>query len=146
MTYKHTQTGWVTLVACGGIILLFQFLPVPHAPREILPLVFLIVALSVATLMGTLTVEVDDSLVRLRFGVGLIRKSFRLDEIATCQPVRNRWWWGWGIRLIPGGWLYNVSGLDAVELGMKNGKLFRIGTDEPRQLADIIQSKLTKSL
>lgn len=146
MTYKHTQTGWITLAACGGIVLLFQFLPVPHAPREVLLLVFLIVALAVATLMGTLTVEVNSSLVRLRFGVGLIRKNFRLDEIASCQPVRNKWWWGWGIRLYPGGWLYNVSGLDAVELVLKNGKRFRIGTDEPRRLTDAIQARLALSL
>jgi len=60
--------------------------------------------------------------------------------------VRNQWWWGWGIRLIPGGWLYNVSGLDAVELKMKNGRIFRIGTDEAQRLAEFIQAKRSKSV
>ena len=144
MTYKHTQIGWVTLAACVGIVVFFQLLPAPRAPRGVLLPVITLVSLFIVTLMGTLGVEVDATHVRIKFGVGLIRKSFRLDEIETCRPVRNRWWWGWGIRLIPGGWLYNVSGLDAVELVMKNGKIFRIGTDEPRVLSEFIQARLGK--
>lgn len=144
MTYKHTQIGWLILAVCVGIVILFQLLPTPHAPRGILLPVITLVALSIVALMGSMGVEVDESLVRVKFGVGLIRKSLRLDEIATCRPVRNRWWWGWGVRLIPGGWLYNVSGLDAVELVMKNGKVFRIGTDEPLALSEFIQARLSK--
>jgi hypothetical protein len=142
MTYKHTQIGRLLLAGCFGIAIFFEFLPVPHALRPIAFPIFTFVALTVVILMGTLTVEVDDAQVRLRFGVGMVRKHFRLDEIASCRPVRNKWWWGWGIRLIPGGWLYNVSGLDAVELVLKNGKVFRIGTDEPQVLNDFIQLKL----
>jgi hypothetical protein len=52
--------------------------------------------------------------------------------------VRNRWYYGWGIRITPRGWLYNVSGLDAVELALKNGKCVRIGSDEPHALARAI--------
>ena len=51
---------------------------------------------------------------------------------------------GWGIRLIPNGWLWNVSGLGAVELSLVNGQRFRIGTDEPEQLATAIQGALKK--
>ena len=146
MTYKHTQIGWVALAVCVGIVILFQLLPTPHAPRGIVLPVIALVALSIVALIGGLTVEVGDAHVRIKFGIGLIRKSFRLDEIETCRPVRNRWWWGWGVRLIPGGWLYNVSGLDAVELVMKNGMVFRIGTDEPRVLQEFIQARLNKVL
>lgn len=142
MTYKHTQIGWLMLAAFIGIALLFQVLPGPHPSRAVNVSVVTCVLLVVAILMGALTVEVDDAAIRLRFGIGLVRKSFRLDEIAACQAVRNKWWWGWGIRLIPGGWLYNVSGLDAVELVLKNGKIFRIGTDEPQVLNDFIRLKL----
>jgi len=146
MTYKHTQIGWVALAVCVGIVILFQLLPAPHAPRGIVLPVIALVALSLVALMGTLGVEVDETHVRIKFGVGLIRKSFRLDEIETCRPVRNRWCWGWGVRVIPGGWLYNVAGLDAVELVMKNGKVFRIGTDEPQVLSDFIQARLSKTI
>jgi hypothetical protein len=43
-----------------------------------------------------------------------------------------------GIRLSPGGVLWNVSGLDAVELSLDGGRRFRVGTDEPRALAAAI--------
>ena len=93
-------------------------------------------------LFRSLTVTGDDDLIKVRFGPGLIRKNFRFEEIESAKPVRNRWWYGWGIRKIPRGWLFNVSGLDAVELSMKNGRIYRIGTDEPQILNEFIQRKL----
>lgn len=144
MNYKHTQTGWMVLSSFIGIILIFAVLPLPEEHRKILLPVMATIFFISAALMGTLTVEVKESEVQIRFGIGLIRKNFPLDEIKSCEPVRNRWWYGWGVRLIPGGWLYNVSGLDAVELVMRNGKIFRIGTDEPRLLADVIQAHMAK--
>jgi hypothetical protein len=35
-------------------------------------------------------------------------------------------------------WIYSVSGFDAVEIKMKNGKRYRIGTDEPKNLEQAI--------
>ena len=145
MRYRHTQSGWIMVGTCGAILLLFACLPLPaRAPHQLLLLATTLLVAVVVMLFGALTVEVDDTTIRLRFGVGLIRKTFSLADVASCQPVRNPWWWGWGIRLIPGGLLYNVSGLDAVELVLKNGKQFRIGTDEPHVLKDFIQAKLNK--
>jgi hypothetical protein len=145
MRYRHTQSGWVTVGTCGAILLLVACLPLPaRAPHQLLLLATTLLFAVVVMLFGALTVEVDDATIRLRFGVGLIRKAFSLADVASCGPVRNQWWWGWGIRRIPGGWLYNVSGLNAVELILKNGKKFRIGTDEPRALNDFIQVKLNK--
>ena len=68
------------------------------------------------------------------FGPGFWKMRVTIDEIEVCEPVRNRWWWGWGIRYFGRGWLYNVSGLDAIEIRLKSGKHIRIGTDEPEAL------------
>jgi hypothetical protein len=76
--------------------------------------------------------------VRLRYGVGLIRKTIRLEDVRSCREVRNPWYVGWGIRLAPSGVIWNVSGFDAVELALASGKRFRIGTDEPAALAAAI--------
>jgi hypothetical protein len=46
----------------------------------------------------------------------------RLAEIVGCEPIRIRWWYGWGIHLTPYGWLYNVSGFDAVAITLRDGK------------------------
>jgi hypothetical protein len=34
--------------------------------------------------------------------------------------------------------MWNISGLDAVELDYLDGRKFRIGTDQPEELADAI--------
>jgi hypothetical protein len=42
--------------------------------------------------------------------------------------------------MAPGFRLYNVSGLDAVELRLKSGDIRRIGTDDPHGLAAALKS------
>jgi hypothetical protein len=78
----------------------------------------------------------------VRFGIGLIRKRIDLAKVRAFRSVRNPWYWGWGIRLYPGGWLYNVSGLDAVELALDDGTELRVGTDEPERLVDALRRAL----
>jgi len=36
-------------------------------------------------------------------------------------------------------WIFNVSGFDAIELTMKNGRIYCIGTDEPEKLEAVIK-------
>jgi hypothetical protein len=136
--YRHTQIGWVILavLAGGGAFLAVQLagraMPLPWLPLAILAVVLL--------LFGTLRVEVDRQSVRAIFGAGLVRKTVPLADVAAFQPVRNPWFVGWGIRLIRGGTLWNVSGLDAVELALRDGRFFRIGTDEPETLARALET------
>lgn len=70
-----------------------------------------------------------------RFGpLGWIHERFQLADIASARAVRNSPLYGWGMRYIRHGRLWNVWGLDAVELQLRNGTRFRIGTDEPQAL------------
>ena len=46
---------------------------------------------------------------------------------------------GWGLRRTRRGWLYNVSGFDAVLLRLTNGRSVMVGTDEPRRLKTAIE-------
>jgi hypothetical protein len=98
--------------------------------------------LAVLLLFHNLTVSVDPECVRLAFGVGIIAKRIPLKNIVSCAAGKNLWWWGFGIRKIPGGWMWNVSGLQAVEIKLQNGRLFRIGTDEAEVLAGVIKERL----
>ena len=139
-TYRHTQFGTVIVVTTVAIIPL-AVLPVWLA--GIVTAAWLILgSMVVLALFASLTVEIDAEYLRIRFGIGLIRKRFPLDQIDTCRPVSNPWTYGWGIRLTPHGWLYNVSGQEAVELKMKSGKTCRIGTDEPEILSAALQEAL----
>ncbi len=55
-------------------------------------------------------------------------------RIVACEPIRIKWWYGWGIHLTAYGWLYNVSGLNAVAITLRNGRKFALGTDDPNGL------------
>jgi hypothetical protein len=64
-------------------------------------------------------------------------------DIQSCKAVRNNPLSGIGIRMIPGGWLYNVSGLKAIELTFKNKKSkVRIGTDKPGEIAELLSGMI----
>jgi hypothetical protein len=89
-----------------------------------------------------LTVTVDEHYLRAVFGIGIVGKRILLTDIAEIRTVTNPWWYGWGIRKIPGGWLWNITGLEAVELKLKNGRMFRIGTDEPETLENILKTRI----
>ena len=111
--------------------LILAMVLIPLVPGVVLGWVFL--------LMSSLTVSIDQEFVRVRFGGGMWRKKVSLDKIAECHSVENDWIHGVGIRYIgKGGWLYNIAGMEAVELTFKNGKKTRIGTDEPSKLAQAI--------
>jgi hypothetical protein len=75
------------------------------------------------------TVEVTDESLTASFGWGWPRRTVRWEDVTAARPARNSWWYGFGIRWFPGGTLWNVWGLDAVELDLDRGKL-RIGTDD----------------
>ncbi|MGJ0392363.1 MAG: hypothetical protein ACR650_06330 [Methylocystis sp.] len=84
---------------------------------------------------SSLTVEVSAEELAWRFGPGVFRGRVARSDILSATPVENPWWWGWGVHLTPRGWLYNISGLEAVEISLRNGRTFRIGSDDSTGLA-----------
>jgi hypothetical protein len=135
--YKHTQFGTLTvsvLVAATVLLVLLGFIVGWHPVAVGVSLILLICA----ALFYSLTVEISNDHLEIRFGVGIIKKRFEIKDIEKAYPVRNRWYYGWGIRWIPHGWLYNVSGLDAIEIVMSSGKRYRVGTDQPNELAQVV--------
>lgn len=133
MTYKHTQVGYLIIIALIIPLLILLFTMVIHEFTPIL-LIGFFVFLAFLILFPSLTVEIDETRLIAKFGFGIINKKFILKDIDSCHTVKNPWYYGWGIRTTPHGWLYNISGLSAVEIQMKNGKKYRIGTDEPKSL------------
>jgi hypothetical protein len=106
-----------------------------------IPIAILIVLVAALALFYSLSVEIKENTLECCFGVGLIRKRIPLSEIQQARTVQNPWYSGWGIRWIPGQyWLWNVSGYRALELILKDGKRFRLGTDEPESLVYAIET------
>jgi hypothetical protein len=91
-----------------------------------------------------LTIYLNDNSISFKLGIGLITRKYLIADIQSCKVVRNDPLTGIGIRKIQNGWLYNVSGLNALELTFKNKKSkVRIGTDKPDEITEII-SKMIK--
>lgn len=88
----------------------------------------------------SLQVVVDSKYISIKFGFGIYQKKFLLCDICAVQVVQNRWYDGWGIRkyLWTKTRIYNIAGLDAVEITLNNNMQYRIGTDEPEKLKQAI--------
>lgn len=98
--YHHTQIGYLTLVALGAG-LLFMIGLILTIGFEWVALVVLLVLVVCLVIFATLTVEIDEEALIIRFGPGLIQKRFRLADIIFCRVVKNPWYYGWGIHLTP---------------------------------------------
>ncbi len=145
--YEHTQTGTLNsaflrafaLISGGsGVRTVFRSTILRALPM----LATSVVLAACAFTFDSLTVKVSPTYISLKFGIGIIRKRFAIVDVQNAAIVRNRWYYGWGIRLTPHGWLYNVSGLDAVEIQLRNGRKYRIGTAEPIELLSAIESAI----
>lgn len=141
-SYRHTQTGVLVLIVLGlGLALTaavyFQVSTVTD--RAVTGAVVVVLALCLFW-FRSLTVSVTADEIVVSFGPGVFRKRIRVADVNNVRAVRNAWYNGWGIRLIPHGWMYNVSGLDAVELDLPGDRRFRIGTDDPDGLLKAITS------
>jgi hypothetical protein len=133
LVYRRTQLGIVTVGAVGAAATLLAVLAGSTGWHTAI-IVVLVALVATLALFYSLTIEIDAQQLRCFFGPGVIRRRIPLHEIVAARRVRNRWYYGWGIRLTPTGWMWNVSGLDAVELALASGARFRIGTDRPDEV------------
>lgn len=134
---RQTATAILVPVAAAAVVVAAAawFSQPAVIPIALLPLVL-------GYLFSSLTIIVDRDAVRWHFGPGFWRKSASISEIESAGAVRNKWWYGWGIRYTPHGWLYNVGGLSAVELRLSGGRKVRIGTSEPQQVVAAINDAI----
>ena len=150
--YENTQPGAFIRVMTGSWVFFFGVLAVVMlvlGQKEaaiglgVVTVMAAVILGIVYALFHSLTVRVSRSDIALSFGVGLIRKQFPIGDISGASIVQNRWYNGFGIRKIRGGWLYNVSGFDAIEIQLKNERKYRIGTNQPKELLAAVESAIT---
>ena len=144
VTYRSTQATYFALVMLVGFAVAAGFWAVSSdeaGTGAVIAWIVLGFVAVLAAIFSRLTVSVGKGQVLAQFGPGWPRRRYRLSEVASVELVRNKWWHGWGVRWVPGGSMYNVWGLDAVELRLESGKVFRIGTDEPERLRAAIEAE-----
>ena len=152
-SYKHTQIGYLLIFITFFVLIIFAVAqiaaraePVSYdsGPNFAISALMVLILFVLAS-FSTLTVAICEQLLKISFGWGIYRKTFSLSDVASVRKVKNKWYYGWGIKL----WLwpkkmriYSVSGLNAFELTMNNGKVYRIGTDEPEKLEAAVQQAI----
>lgn len=150
-TYRHTQVGYLILSITFIVLVFFSWVhilarlepPSVDSGANFAITSIMVLILFILASLSTLTVTVDERYLKIRFGWGIYHKKFLLTDIATAKKVKNQWYFGWGIRFWfwPKMWIYNISGFDAIELTMKNGRIYRIGTDDSEKLEVAIHQK-----
>ena len=139
--YQHTQRSKILFIIIIFVLLFMLFLMYRFGFNWINVIVFILMVFALY-LFNSLVVKVSSEKIYVAFGSGLIHKTIPFTIIKSAEKVRNKWFYGFGIRLIPGGQMYNVAGLDAVELKLTNGRVFRVGTDESDKLLEVIHSQI----
>lgn len=144
ITYKHTQIGYLMLVVTVMVLALFVWVhlmaaaetPSVDSGTNLLLTAVMVFIVGILASFSTLTTLLDETYLRVAFGFGIFSKKFLLRDIASVRVMKNSWWYGWGIRfwLRPRMWIFNVSGFDAVEIVMRDKRVYRIGTDVPKDL------------
>lgn len=145
--YREFQFSWLII----GIFLPMQALttylyinrignnPLPLTGYVYLTVLFFIIVL----LFYGMTTLIDNDKIVISFGIGLIRKRVVIRDIKYAQPVQTPWYYGYGIRWIPNGWLFNVSGSDAVQINFKHHKrIITIGTRKQAVLTNEIRKRI----
>ncbi|MCB0688525.1 MAG: PH domain-containing protein [Saprospiraceae bacterium] len=144
--YENFQWNWLLII--GLTIVVFQLsLKLNDADNPPLPflvsMLIQILLVLVPLMFYGLRTTINDDLITLKYGIGIITIKLKLSDIQSVKVVRNPWYYGIGIRLIPGGILYNAHGFKAVELRFTNKKYkVRIGTSEP----EILEYEIAKRL
>lgn len=148
MHYKHTQFSYLMTIITLAILILFTqaYITASLEPESVnsgtnfaMTSIMILIVLMISSFIS-LQVYIDDTYLRIKFGYGIFRKKFLLSDITSAKTVKNHRYYGWGIkvRFWPKMRIYSVSGFDAVEIKMKNNRVYRIGTDEAKKLEQAI--------
>lgn len=148
---KYTQNGILSmmlLLPLMVICVVLLFITGVDEPVTVIIFSFVLLTFIVSFLVFfKMTIIIDDTHLTFSMGIGLVRKSYPLSEIASCKPVTNSVLSGVGIHMTSSGWLYNVSGRYAIELTFKNsGRKIRIGTDKPDEVAEAVTKQINGSM
>ncbi len=141
MNYEETQYGFVFIIGfvLAGILMIFAYVykwgnnPISQIPFMILSGVFAVIL----ALFYKLEVRIENRKILIIYGIGLIRIKIEPDRYYNSEEFKVPWYYGLGIRITPGGMLYNLRGDRAVIIELQTKgvkKTIIIGTADPKRL------------
>ena len=145
--YKHTQYGTLMYVIffMVGILITVVAVAIIAEGREASAIVMICVYLLGISLFYSFTVQVAAGKIKFWFGIGLFRKTYLLNEIKSTRQIKNPWYYFWGVKSIPGGWLYSIAPGEALEIVLKNGLIVHVGTDQPKILRQAVNTAIKQA-
>ena len=145
--YREFQFGWLIFIFVipGHLFILYAFINgIGSRPIDTSGIIIANVAfISIYLLFYGMKTKITQETIIVSFGIGLIKKKIKMSRITSIKDTHNNYLYGWGIRFIPNGMLYNISGSEAVELKFNDSeKVFRVGT----QNTDILKAEIMKHI
>lgn len=144
--YEHRQIAWPMLIGTIVVAAATAVAGTFNATILAAPLTLIIAFVLLAgILMSSMTVRVSDSDVSWWFGrTRTLGKTVTVADIASIEPIRTSIFEGWGIHLTRHGWLWNVSGFNAVQIVLQSGTRYAVGTPEPDAVLKAIRKAQKK--
>jgi hypothetical protein len=146
--YRKFQFGWIIVILFLIIIVWMTFAYIHqwgNNPIDTPGYIFFMVFFG-GILLGFygMTIIVTDKQIKIKLGIGFYTKKIDISTISSVNTLTYPFYCGYGIRILPNGLLYNVSGRHAVEIKFKNKKnVILIGSNDWEILRDTIQKSLS---
>lgn len=146
MDIKYTQKGYLHYI----ILLTGLFMGIQigyFTPKEYptwIPVSVLLFMIFIILSSYQLTLELTDTSLIFKAGIGIIKKSIPYEQMANSSPKSTKWWTGIGIRYIGNGWLYNIKYGKTIEIQYKDKTMItQFGFDEAEEISKELNKRLT---
>lgn len=143
--YRHTQYGLLMFLIflLAGILIAIVALQMIAEKRFVSFALMLGLYLLGLLLFHSFTIEIGGDELKFWFGIGILQQRIALDVIRSIKEVHNPWYYFWGVKAIPGGWFFAIAPGTAVEIELGNGRIVQLGTDQPGELHQAIETART---
>lgn len=142
IVYQRIQSARTTVLAKLYLILLLALVVGFLDPDTALPSLALMASVFVTAVLflgfRSLMVTVTPSEVELAYSLGWPSKRIERSRITSVEPLQIPWWNGGGMHLISRGWIWNIWGIETVQLTFSDGSRLLIGTDDPEGLTSAL--------
>jgi hypothetical protein len=92
------------------------------------------------------TIQIAGGELNIWFGIGVGKKSFAINDIRSNELVKMPWYYFWGIKSIPGSWMYSIApGGKALELDFMDGGKIRLGIHRSTKIVKKIEALMRVS-
>lgn len=140
--YRHTQYGALMFIVflITGVLIAVVAVAIIAEGRTLAAVIMILGYLLGLGMFYSSTIEISEEKLKFWFGIGIVRKTFVLSEIQSSKEVDIPWYYFWGVKSIPGGWLWSIAPGTGVEIVLKNGSIVLLGTNQPEKLKQAVDA------